>query len=102
MPEASPPVTIAKPGTIPISAVNNAPKQQPSNVQKDAAARASTAKLKVVLRRLPPGLTQQELEAGLGADWLVGKGRVDWMRFAKGKVSKEYACSECCRPGTAY
>lgn len=45
--------------------------------------------LKVLIRRLPPGLTAQEFVAVLGDEWKVGNGKVDWFRFKEGKVFKE-------------
>lgn len=46
-------------------------------------------RLKLLIRRLPPGLTQSELEDALGEEWKVGAGKVDWAQFKAGKVSKE-------------
>jgi len=53
--------------------------------------KAASPRLKLVLRRLPPGLTKSELDAILGEEWKLGAGKVDWMNFKKGKISKEYA-----------
>lgn len=85
--QTTPPVTIAKPqgGVLPISAVTDknpharplAQKQQPQQ------------KTKVVLRRLPPGITRAEVEAALGDDWKLGAGKVAWADFKPGKISKE-------------
>lgn len=65
--------------------------------QAGAAANVTNAKppapqsrLKVVIRRLAPGLTQHEFEKALGEEWMPGKGRVEWILFRLGKVSKEY------------
>ncbi|KAL9074280.1 MAG: hypothetical protein Q9157_004445 [Trypethelium eluteriae] len=60
---------------------------------KDASRRAAKdqgPRLKVVVRRLPPGLTASEFEAALGDEWKLGGERVDWMDYRPGKVSKEY------------
>lgn len=46
-------------------------------------------RLKLLIRRLPPGLTQAELETALGQEWKVGAGKVDWLQYKPGKVSKE-------------
>jgi hypothetical protein len=59
------------------------------------APKPPTPRLKLLIRRLPPGLTQTELEAALGQDWKVGGGKVDWLQYKPGKVSKEYGS----RPG---
>jgi regulator of nonsense transcripts 3 len=45
--------------------------------------------MKLVCRRLPPGLTKAEFESVLGDEWKLGAGRVDWMNYRKGKISKE-------------
>jgi regulator of nonsense transcripts 3 len=58
---------------------------------KSTPSKSAGPRLKVVIRRLPPGLTQGELEAALGEDWKLGGGRVDWMIYKPGKVSNEYA-----------
>lgn len=52
--------------------------------------KAATPRLKVIIRRLAPGLTLAEFEAGLGDEWKVSGGKVDWFVYKEGKVSKEY------------
>lgn len=83
------PFTIAKPtgGVLPISAVTTQASTHVNGVNKSAAVPAS--RLKVVIRRLPPGLEEAELQTALGDEWTVGKGKVDWVLFRRGKVSKE-------------
>ncbi len=44
---------------------------------------------KVIVRRLPPGLTEAEFTAILGDYWKPGNGRVGWCSFHAGKVSTE-------------
>jgi regulator of nonsense transcripts 3 len=46
-------------------------------------------KLKVQVRRLPPGLTESEFYAIVGDEWKLGAGKVDWARYAPGTISKE-------------
>jgi regulator of nonsense transcripts 3 len=72
--------------SIPASAT-----QKPSTAayQKNMTPKAAAPRLKLVLRRLPPGLTQDEFEAALGNEWKVGGGRVDWYLYKEGKISKE-------------
>ncbi|KAM0284515.1 hypothetical protein ACHAQH_001881 [Verticillium albo-atrum] len=55
---------------------------------------------KVIIRRLPPGMTEDEVWAILGDQWRAGNGLVDWSDFAKGKVSQDPAKSS--RPGRLY
>lgn len=50
------------------------------------AARASTARLKLEIRRLPPGLTLTEFEDTLGAEWKLGNGKIDWREYRQGKT----------------
>lgn len=57
-------------------------------------------RLKLVIRRLAPGLTQSELETGLGEDWKLGAGKVDWLVYKPGKISKDL--SKPSRPSRAY
>ena len=47
------------------------------------------AKLKIIIRRLPPGLTQLEFEEALGDDWKARGDKVNWAVYKEGKVSKE-------------
>ncbi|KAB8364851.1 hypothetical protein FH972_024714 [Carpinus fangiana] len=90
-------------GTLPISAISNAPpvnNAPKAAAQKTAAPRSAAVKLKVVIRRLPPGLVQDELHKILGPDWLVGAGKVAWMVYKPGKTSKDLAKPS--RPSRAY
>jgi regulator of nonsense transcripts 3 len=51
--------------------------------------RMPSPKLKVVVRRLPPGLTEAEYHGVMGEEWKLQGGRVDWLSYRPGKVSKE-------------
>ncbi|KAF2661305.1 hypothetical protein K491DRAFT_710886 [Lophiostoma macrostomum CBS 122681] len=62
--------------------------------------KAAQPRLKLVLRRLPPGLTRTEFVDALGQDWKVGAGKTDWLLYRKGKVSKDAAKPS--RPSRAY
>lgn len=53
-------------------------------------------KLKVIIRRLAPGLTEKEFTSILGDDWKVGNSRIDWFLFKAGKDSKEYINTSPC------
>ncbi|KAJ5194536.1 uncharacterized protein N7498_007974 [Penicillium cinerascens] len=64
------------------------------------APKPPNPRLKLLIRRLPPGLTQSELEGALGQDWKVGGGKVDWLQYKPGKVSKDPAKPS--RPSRAY
>ncbi|KAI2463339.1 Smg-4/UPF3 family-domain-containing protein [Annulohypoxylon bovei var. microspora] len=44
---------------------------------------------KVIIRRLPPGITDVEFWAILGDEWKRGNGKVDWTRFQDGQVSQD-------------
>ncbi|KAI0869303.1 Smg-4/UPF3 family-domain-containing protein [Hypoxylon argillaceum] len=55
---------------------------------------------KVVIRRLPPGMTADECWAILGEEWKVGKGKVDWARFDDGEISNDP--SDLSRPARFY
>jgi hypothetical protein len=73
-------------GVLPVTALQkNAPASAPRGPKTPAP------RLKLICRRLPPGLTRAEFETLLGEEWKVGAGRVDWLNYRKGKVSKEYA-----------
>jgi regulator of nonsense transcripts 3 len=68
---------------IPLSVTQKA-SSPAKNKSKTAASR-----LKLLIRRLPPGLTQAEFETQLGDEWKLGSGRVDWSLFKNGRISKE-------------
>ena len=71
---------------IPVSATKKtAMASRPPKTQ----GRASLPKLRLIVRRLPPGLTRDEFDAALGDEWKVGAGKVDWAAFKEGKISKE-------------
>ena len=90
----APQVTIAKStgasranGILPVPANNTAKRNLP---QADAMSLKGTpSKLKVLIRRLPPGFTKSECETALGNDWKVNAGKVDWLSFKRGKLSEE-------------
>lgn len=57
----------------------------------NAATRAASVKqpatrLKLEVRRLPPGLTLTEFEETFGEEWKLGKGKVDWREYRQGKL----------------
>jgi regulator of nonsense transcripts 3 len=54
-----------------------------------APKKPTPPRLKVVLRRLPPGLTEAEFWNVVGEEWRVGAGKVDWFAFKEGKISTE-------------
>ncbi|KAK5947435.1 hypothetical protein PMZ80_001585 [Knufia obscura] len=62
--------------------------------------RPPAPRLKLIIRRLPPGLTEAEFWECIGADWHVGQGKIDWAAFKPGKISKDLAKPS--RPGRAY
>ncbi|THC90945.1 hypothetical protein EYZ11_009595 [Aspergillus tanneri] len=80
---------------IPAAATQKNSIATPKKALKPAAPR-----LKLLVRRLPPGLTQAEFETALGADWKTGAGKVDWFQYKPGKVSKDPAKPS--RPSRAY
>lgn len=51
-----------------------------------ATSKAPTPRLKLEIRRLPPGLTLTEFEEILGPEWTLGKGKVDWREYRQGKL----------------
>ncbi|OIW27328.1 hypothetical protein CONLIGDRAFT_662413 [Coniochaeta ligniaria NRRL 30616] len=71
----------------------------------DASSKTSKAKApvegeKIVIRRLPPGLTEEEFVTILGDTWTAGNGKVGWFRYEKGKISTDPAKPS--RPARAY
>ncbi|KAL3469634.1 Smg-4/UPF3 family-domain-containing protein [Aspergillus californicus] len=79
---------------IPVSATQkNAPASR-------RAPKPPAPRLKLLVRRLPPGLTQEEFETAVGAEWKVGAGKISWIQYKPGKVSKDPAKPS--RPSRAY
>ena len=60
----------------------------PVNAAARAAptAKAPAPRLKLEIRRLPPGLTLSEFEEALGEEWKLGNGKVDWREYRQGKI----------------
>jgi regulator of nonsense transcripts 3 len=75
-------------GILPVTALQTA-----GNASKASANKSTGPRLKVVIRRLAPGLTEAEFVRLLGDNWKLGQGRVDWFSYKPGKDSKEYAFS---------
>ncbi|KAI6781374.1 Regulator of nonsense transcripts-like protein [Emericellopsis cladophorae] len=68
--------------------------------QKPAKSKAQNDGEKLVVRRLPPGMTEEEFVTILGSEWEVDKGKVDWFDFVAGGISKDL--SKPPTPGRAY
>jgi regulator of nonsense transcripts 3 len=64
--------------------------QTSGNGPRAVISKPPSPKLKVVVRRLAPGLTEAEFTSVLGDDWNLGQGKVDWFLYKPGKDSKEY------------
>lgn len=73
-------------GILPVAVL-----QKSGPPQTSRGPKAAQPRLKLVLRRLPPGLTKAEFEAVIGDEWKLGAGKVDWFNYRKGKITKEYA-----------
>ena len=67
--------------------------QTSGSATKPVSAKPVSPKLKVVIRRLAPGLTQGEFTTILGDEWKSGQGKVDWFSYEPGKDSKKYGYS---------
>ena len=90
-----PRVTIAKPTrangvlSVPASATQRGLRQTPEN-HTPRAPSVPSARQKIFIRRLPPGLTQAEFEEALGEEWKAAGDKVGWANYKPGKISKEY------------
>lgn len=73
--------------SIPASATQ----KRPATVPPNSLPKAATPRLKIIIRRLPPGLSSTEFEETLGQEWRPNGGKVDWLLFKNGKPSKEYS-----------
>lgn len=68
--------------------------QTSGTTSKQTASKPASSKLKLIVRRLAPGLTEAEFLSILGDEWKVGQGKVDWFEYKLGKDSKEYVPSQ--------
>jgi regulator of nonsense transcripts 3 len=75
-------------GMLPIPASAT---KRPTTAPKPSKSqsRAGLPKLRLIVRRLPPGLTEDEFQTALGDEWKVGAGKVDWAAYREGKITKE-------------
>ncbi|KAK5421917.1 hypothetical protein LTR06_000174 [Exophiala xenobiotica] len=85
-------------GVLPVNAA--ARKNAAAQSGSKGSARLPAPRLRLIIRRLPPGLTETEFWIALGDDWKVGSGKVDWAAFKDGKISKDPAKPS--RPARAY
>ena len=77
--------TSRKPHTNGASQDNSSQTETP----KVGKAKAPVTGKKVVIRRLPPGITADEAWNILGEQWKDGNGKVDWSQFQTGTISHE-------------
>lgn len=82
-------------GVLPVAVM-----QKNGPPQTSRGPKAAQPRLKLVLRRLPPGLTKAEFDAVVGDEWKVGAGKVDWFNYRKGKISRDAAKPS--KPSRAY
>ena len=72
-------------GVLPVTLLQKNPQ-----VQTSRGPKAAQPRLKLICRRLPPGLTKTEFVEALGDEWKLGAGKIDWINYRKGKISTEY------------
>lgn len=60
-----------------------------ANGEPAAKTKSADTGTKVAIRRLAPGMTEDEFWSILGQDWRPGGDNVNWARFDKGKVAKD-------------
>ncbi|TVY57489.1 Regulator of nonsense transcripts UPF3 [Lachnellula cervina] len=81
-------------GVLPVTAI------QTSGNNSKPASKPSVTRLKVIIRRLPPALTEAEFASIVGDEWKLAQGKVDWFLYKPGKDSKD--ASKPSRPSRAY
>jgi len=72
----------------------------PADAPKPTKTKAPVEGEKVVIRRLAPGMTEEEFSNILGDAWKSGNGKVGWFSYHPGKISKDPAKPS--RPSRAY
>lgn len=73
-------------GVIPVSSQQST---TTTEAPKSNRSRAAVEGHKVVIRRLPPGLTEEELWSKLGDEWKAGQGLTSWHNYEPGKIQTE-------------
>lgn len=77
--------TARKPnGVLPVSSTPAA-----NETPKSTKAKDSPRGKKVLVRRLPPGITEGEFRTILGEEWKSGNGKIEWTTFQEGQISQE-------------
>ncbi|KAI1506351.1 Smg-4/UPF3 family-domain-containing protein [Biscogniauxia marginata] len=71
-------------GVLPVST-----SQVANETPKASKAKAPAQGKKVIIRRLPPGMTSEEFDTILGDEWKAGNGKVNWARFHEGEISND-------------
>ncbi|KAI0853908.1 Smg-4/UPF3 family-domain-containing protein [Daldinia vernicosa] len=81
---ASVPTARKSNGVLPVSSTPMA-----NETPKATKAKDSPRGKKVLVRRLPPGITEVEFWTILGEEWKSGNGKVEWTRFQEGQISQD-------------
>ncbi len=63
--------------------------QSPNDAPKAPRTKVLPEGEKVIVRRLPPAMTEDEFTTILGDTWKVGGGKVTWLSYEPGKVSQQ-------------
>ena len=87
-------------GVLPASHAKSQPQAGAGTSSRAGKGKTPVEGQKVVLRRLPPGITEQETVAFLSDEWKPGGAKVGWFSFQAGKISKDPAKPS--RPSRAY
>jgi regulator of nonsense transcripts 3 len=76
-------------GVLAVPASVTGKKTHTNSPAPNLSPRSGIRRLRLIIRRLPPGMTQPEFEEVLGDEWRVGAGKVDWFAYKDGKITKE-------------
>lgn len=69
--------------------------QSPTDAPKSAKAKSAAQDgVKIKIRRLPPGTTEQEFVATLGDIWKAGNGKVGWFEYHAGHIPKRFVFAD--------
>lgn len=66
-----------------------------TDAQKAPRVKSPPEGEKVVVRRLPPAMTEEEFITILGDEWRVGNGKIGWVAYYPGKVCQQSVLSSC-------
>lgn len=84
-------------GVLPIRPVQSQAQTLADGSKSAKSKTSSQDGVKIKIRRLPPGITEQEFVVILGDAWKAGNGKVGWFEFHTGHIPKRFVANPSLR-----